>query len=606
MNVADERWALDHRPSLFDHASRLHVPTPDLPPPDSGCLCPDGDDEPDEWRPASTSFSLKNLLTALEAFCTNPDRSLAALHDGIRNLRAPLWVLDHLKPDDLSWLSHDLARETGTWLTRHGTHHLPTRVGLHLLAGRATPQDAELIRTLGLLPCLGPTAVNVLETIPRVTADLIWLADRASPLTHTRAIAAMCRIGDPIATDWLLRHATDRHDPTGSDAIQIAEAVSLADVLKLAAALDSETILTAARLLQGLCSPDGYPARPDEYPDACQAISAFSVHAAEARPELDLLAALVTLAEELRSGPAALLPWPAGEPAATLAQLDHEIASPRWAPVLSEVRRSTDRMTRWRAGWASRAIARPFPDSAWQGEGAHDRLAIRVAVLDPVRSAPVETRLLVNDRPVIADAFRKGRPYQPEDLISTLEATDRPHEVRLAEAYCTEGCCGALYVTIVRDGDTVVWRDWRDPDGTVTLPPFHFQAEQYAAAIAQAGRDHGWEWPARSLAREFDRRLRDDPEPLAAWQCDLVRVSAHNEEQDRIRLFFWYPRHPSSRDGDDPWLQFEWVIPIDDTDLDAQVAHLTDRLRRTDPKTHARVVGGSREYAERLGFPWPY
>ncbi|WP_433346376.1 hypothetical protein ACQP25_26955 [Microtetraspora malaysiensis] len=604
MNVADERWALDHRPSLLDHASRLHAPAPDLPPPDGDCLCPDEDDEPDEWRPASTSSSLRTLLTTLEAFCTDPDRSLAALHDDMRDLRAPLWVLDHLKPDNLSWLSHDLARETGIRLVRHGTHHLPVGVGLHLLAGRATPQDADLIRTIGLLPCLGPTAVNVLETIPRVAADLTWLADRASPLTRTRAIAAMCRLGDPVATGWLLRHATDRHDPTGSDAVQIAEAVSLADVLEAATAIDNETILTAARLLQGLCSPDGYPARPGEYHDACRAIAAFAVHAAEAKPELDLLAALVTLAEELRSGPAALLPWPTGEPAATLTRLDDLIASPRWAPVLTEARRSTDQMTRWRAGWATRAISRPFPDPASPDEPAHDRLAIRVAVLDPVRSAPVETRLLVNDRPVIAEAFRKGRPYQSEDLIDALEATDRPHEVRLAEAYCTEGCCGALYVTIARDGDTVVWHNWRDPDGTVTLPPFRFHAEQYAATIAQAGRDHGWEWPARSLARKLDRRLRDDSEPLAAWQCDLVRVSAHNEEQDRIRLFFWYPRRPSSPDGDDPWLQFEWVILVDETDLDAQVTHLADRLHRTDPKTYARVVGGSQEYADRLGFPW--
>ncbi|WP_218006729.1 hypothetical protein, partial [Microtetraspora fusca] len=138
MNVADERWTLDHRPSLFDHASRLHAPVPDPPLPDGGCLCPDQDDEPDAWGRASTSSSLRRLLAALEEFRTEPDRSLAALHDDIRDLRAPLCVLDHLKPDDLSWLPHALARETGIWLARHGTHHLPVGAGLHLLAGRAT------------------------------------------------------------------------------------------------------------------------------------------------------------------------------------------------------------------------------------------------------------------------------------------------------------------------------------------------------------------------------------------------------------------------------------------------------------------------------------
>ncbi|GGO76891.1 hypothetical protein [Nonomuraea cavernae] len=548
MNVADERWALDHPHALFDHASRLHASAPDLPPPDGGCRCPNQDDEPVEWAPDSTSSSLGRLLARLEAFATDPDRSLASLHDDIRDLRAPLWVLDHLKPDDLSWLSGDLAHETGIWLVRHGTHHLPTRVGLHLLAGRATLPDVEPIRILGLLSCLGPTAVDVLETIPAVTAELIWLADRASPLTRARATAAMCRIGDPIALGWLLRHAADGHHPTGSEAVRIAEAVSLADVLEEGTTIDNEIVLTAARLLQGLCSADGYPARPDEYQDACRAIAAFAVHAAGARPEPDLLAALITLAEELRSGPAALLPWPTGESAATLTRLDRLIASPRWVPVLAEARRSADRTTRWRAGWAARALSRPFPDLA-SPDDAHDRLAIRVAVPDPVRSGQVETRLLVNHRPVIAAAFRKGPPYEPAQLPGALEATDRPHEARLAEAYCTEGCCGALYVTIVRDGDTVIWHNWRDPDGTVTLPLFRFHAAQYAETVAQAVRDHGWEWPARSLARRLDRRLRDEPEALATWQCDLGGVFAGTAKQDTVRMTFWYPGHPSSRGG---------------------------------------------------------
>ncbi|MGW0583653.1 hypothetical protein ACWD25_48885 [Streptomyces sp. NPDC002920] len=36
--------------------------------------------------------------------------------------------------------------------------------------------------------------------------------------------------------------------------------------------------------------------------------------------------------------------------------------------------------------------------------------------------------------------------------------------MRLAEASCTEACRGALYVTMQRDGDYVLWDEWRNPD----------------------------------------------------------------------------------------------------------------------------------------------
>ncbi|MGW4142910.1 hypothetical protein ACWELV_40310 [Streptomyces mirabilis] len=42
--------------------------------------------------------------------------------------------------------------------------------------------------------------------------------------------------------------------------------------------------------------------------------------------------------------------------------------------------------------------------------------------------------------------------------------------MRLAEASCTEDCCGALCVTIQRDGDYVLWDEWRNPDARQPAP----------------------------------------------------------------------------------------------------------------------------------------
>lgn len=47
------------------------------------------------------------------------------------------------------------------------------------------------------------------------------------------------------------------------------------------------------------------------------------------------------------------------------------------------------------------------------------------------------------------------------------------------------------------------------------------------------------------------------------------------------------------------------VIPDDGTPPEAQAAAALRRLAEEDPKSYARVCGGSRERAEELGFPWP-
>lgn len=91
--------------------------------------------------------------------------------------------------------------------------------------------------------------------------------------------------------------------------------------------------------------------------------------------------------------------------------------------------------------------------------------------------------------------FGRGPAHSPEYLLDDgrLWAETEPREVQLAEAYCTEECCGALYVTIRRDADQVVWESWRRPqttpgsrDPAPELRTHRFDASAYDAEIARA------------------------------------------------------------------------------------------------------------------------
>ncbi|MFF8811189.1 hypothetical protein [Streptomyces pactum] len=237
------------------------------------------------------------------------------------------------------------------------------------------------------------------------------------------------------------------------------------------------------------------------------------------------------------------------------------------------------------------------------------RLSLRV-VVPPLgsRQGTVECRPVVDGRDVLANVFDEGPAGDPRYLLgpdAPLRATDTPREVRLAEAECTEGCCGAVYVTIKREGRRVIWSGWRNPDADdLDLPEFRFDVEEYEAEVGRASTDHGWEWPARTVARLLEERLRGHADLLAAWECELGAVSAWHWEPDRINVFLFHPRRSAIREGR-PWLQFRMTLPVSGDDPAGQADRLAARLTAEDPCEIAEVSGGSQEFARRLGYSWP-
>jgi hypothetical protein len=211
---------------------------------------------------------------------------------------------------------------------------------------------------------------------------------------------------------------------------------------------------------------------------------------------------------------------------------------------------------------------------------------------------------IVDGRDVVVDGFDLGPGHSPELLLppsGPLRAAEESHEVELAEAECTWRCCGALCVAIRRDGDEVVWGDWRDRNGPAPdLPEFRFDARPYDDEVARAEQDRSWEWPAQTVARLLDERLRAEPERIAQWQFEFGGVSSWKPGEVDVLLF--HPRPPTA---DGPWLQFRKVLTVTDEAPEVQAARFAAELTDRDPRDYAVICGGSADSARELGFEWP-
>ena len=111
-------------------------------------------------------------------------------------------------------------------------------------------------------------------------------------------------------------------------------------------------------------------------------------------------------------------------------------------------------------------------------------------------------------------------------------ATAEPKEIVLDENDGDE-----LRVTIVREGDEVVWRGWKCQISARLPRDFRFDAAEYDREVGRVTHDHSWEWSARTLARLINERLRPDP---------AIRARCHStwESQDLAEIDFSYPDAP--------------------------------------------------------------
>ncbi|MEV1012081.1 hypothetical protein [Streptomyces sp. NPDC049881] len=603
MSAPEERVALTARTSLYSHARRLRRAEANGRPPQGGHLPPGllrtRSSRP--WREsvAAVHDILAPLLTAAdtERAADTADRALGRLPI---THRAALAAVARLPLDD-----EESAHALGRRLVRTGTNVPAVSAGLGLLIRLGRPDDIPVLTTIGLLyPCTVP-AVQALDRLHPAKAALLRITAHNGPPPARKLTAALAAPDDAAVHAALLSVRPGSRSVPPSTARRIAEAVGLAGRLHQHP-VDPALVAQAGRLLARMTGPGEQHPEILGYPDAVPALEAIVRRAAALTPTIDHHATLLSLALDLHSGPGVLLPWQPGQRERLLAALGALLATPAWAAVLG--REPADPVRRRRVAWLRRTAHVPFATTA------PGPLRVEVTAGDPAGSGYVETRILLDGRPVAPDLFGRGPGEPPDRLLDdgTLRATAEPRRVRLAEASCTEGCCGALHVTVAREGNEVVWRDWSrpaSPPGKEAGPPpeRRFDAAAYDAEIARAEADRTWEWPARTTARLIAARLRERPELLTRWELEFGWAGTGHTDPDTTILYLDHRRRTGgeAEEATGPRLRFRWSLPDDGRPPAERAAAALRRLAEGDPKRWSEVTGGSRADAEALGFPWP-
>ncbi|WP_406501273.1 hypothetical protein OHA04_18755 [Streptomyces sp. NBC_01590] len=637
--------------SLYAYALRLHRAEPGGRLPEGGYALPAPPGRRSRRTRAPWKAACAALTEALAPLMAVPgtawtgadtDRAAHRIHLRLADLSVReghvQFVVAELPLEDEGW-----ARALGRCLTRTGTGVMAVCVGLALLTRLGEPEDVPYLRTLGQLKDLAGHAVRALDAIDRPTAALVWLGHYASGPELRALVDALAAVDDlsvgddPSARsrlDAVLRKAGAVRPET---ARRVAEAVRLADLLREDDARDAGLVAGAGRLLRRMSSVNDDRAEILACPVAVGLFEAFVVRAAELPPTLDHYATLLSVALELHSGPSRLLEWETGRREALLDGLESVLsrsacrALPDGEPAEdsgsgSGADSDSDSDSGFGSGfgsgagsgsdgqgrveWARSTALRLFGRDAERAASA-GRLRIEATVLDPVDPYVVETRILIDGLPLVPAAFGRGPAHSPEYLLDSgrLRATGEPREVQLAEAYCTEGCCGALHVTIRRDGDHVVWSDWRRPAPPLSLlparelPEYRFEAAAYDAEIARAENDHSWTWPARRAARLIAAGVRDRPDLLTRWDAEPYWIGTDFRNRDIVAVSLRCRARPAAgengRDGKNgenggdgevgeevPWQYVMWHIPADGTAAEDLAAAALRRLATSDPRTY--------------------
>lgn len=164
----------------------------------------------------------------------------------------------------------------------------------------------------------------------------------------------------------------------------------------------------------------------------------------------------------------------------------------------------------------------------------------------------------------------------------------------ITEPACTAGCCGALYVTIRREGDQVMWESWGHLSDLTAVPPdFRFDGAQYEAELARASADRSWEEPVDTMARLLEQALADSGW-FERWVCVLTSVSPRREEPGLPEEITGPPGvdvhvHQVREHGEctESYRYESFVTP--EQSVEEQVRRLTVRMLADDPRKSAEM-----------------
>ncbi|WP_370416474.1 hypothetical protein [Streptomyces fradiae] len=663
MSARDERAALTDRPSLYAYALSLIEAGPREGPASGavtrrqGFPLPAEPPLPDGPRLRGKKGSAA-VRAALGPLLAGPDTPEAATEVHRRLAELPM----HTGPVVGAVLSMPLddpaaARALARRLVRTGTLSKPVCVGLALLRRLGEPEDIPVLRVLTHLDGLLELALTALEPLDPRTAALRRLDLRTRETDCLRPfVDALLSDGARDVRALLIGLPADLRTVGPSPARRIAEAIGLAGLLRREP-VDPRLLARAARLLVRMASPRDYAAEVRSYREAVEVCELVVRRAAALPPGVDHAAVLLSLAVDLHSGATRLLPWRDGQVEQLLdapgrvfrirpdqgaasgacdrkaeegVHAEHRrptttrracvpdaasparsgrhglgalLHSPAWEGVFTdpgpEAEAELSPAVRRRAEWLRYTRDRVFLDPPPDG-----RLRIEVLSRDPDDGDPLETRFLLDGEPLVPAVFGRGAGNSPEYLLGDgrLRATEDPREVQLAEAWCTEGCCGALWVTVVREGDEVVWRDWRLPSllpggaPEPVLPAHRFDAVAYDAEVARASAETRWSWSARVTARLVKEELNARRELLGRWDCRLSYAMSPTRRPETTEVWFVY--RPGTFEGtareDGPWIQFRWELPDDGTPPAERAAAALRRLATEDPRGFAQCAGGIR------------
>ncbi|MEU1466536.1 hypothetical protein ABZ467_39410 [Streptomyces sp. NPDC005727] len=522
MSAQEERHALTPPTALYDHVLHLLRDSP------GGVPSWRGYSLPQKTATSAGSSSREEAKSAIrEALSPLPDDH-AILHrrferlgiqDRHRHLINSIVAGLPLPAERL-----DAARTLGRRLIRTGTTAPTVTAGIALLGRLGGPEDVPHLSVLGLFRDLTGIAVKALDILDRRSAGVVWLAvyarrDELQPLVH----ALWTGDRQAMRTELVALPASPRF-VSSAVARRISEACLLSDLLDDHPS-DTHLVARAGRLLVRMGRSRDDAADLLGYHDGLRVYNSVVSRAGLLPPTLDNAAMLLSLALDMSSGTGVLLDWPPGLRASLLDSLGRLLAEPRWALAGATASNAEQRR---RVDWIRRTGRQPFKSRAASGP-----FRIEVVAGDPADREPVETRVLIDGRPVVPAVFGRGPAHSPEYLLDDgrLRAGDEPREVQLAEANCTEGCCGALYVRIRQDAHHVVWEHWRQTmpgsrEPTPELPAYRFDAAAYGAEVARAETDCSWSWRARSIARLIKAGLVEDPGLLSRWDASRGWISS--------------------------------------------------------------------------------